>query len=66
MNMFEKILYFLQGEMTEPEAFGWFHLMWIFFVIIMIIVLYKKKKPIIQQRKEAIEQVSEALNKQEE
>ena len=44
MNLFEKILYFLQGEMEEPVAFGWFHLMWLFFVLVMIIFLYKNKK----------------------
>lgn len=44
MNLFEKILYFLQGEMEEPVAFGWFHLMWLFFVLVFIIILYKKKK----------------------
>jgi hypothetical protein len=44
MNLFYKFLYFLQGEMTEPKAFGWFHLMWLFFVLVVIIFLYKKKK----------------------
>ena len=44
MNLFYKFLYFLQGEMTEPEAFGWFHLMWLFFVLVVIMFLYKKKK----------------------
>lgn len=44
MNFFEKCLYFLQGEMTEPESFGWFHILWIIAVIITIIFLYKKRK----------------------
>lgn len=44
MNLFEKMLYFLQGEMTEPVAFGWFHLMWLFFAITTIYILYKNKK----------------------
>lgn len=44
MNLFEKILYFLQGEMTEPNPFGWFHLTWIFITIISIFILYKNKK----------------------
>ena len=44
MNLFEKILYFLQGEMTEPTAFGWFHVLWIVLVIIAIFILYKRKK----------------------
>ena len=29
MNIFEKVLYLLQGEMETPKPFGWFHLMWI-------------------------------------
>lgn len=44
MNYFEKILFFLQAEMTEPKAFGWFHFMWMILVIIFIIFLYKIKK----------------------
>lgn len=44
MNLFEKVLYMLQGTMSEPVAFGWFHLMWIFLVLISIIVLYKRRK----------------------
>ncbi|MBE6150020.1 MAG: hypothetical protein E7170_04795 [Firmicutes bacterium] len=41
MNLFEKILYLLQKEMTEPEAFGWFHILWIIITIVSIIFLYK-------------------------
>lgn len=41
MNLVEKVLYFLQGEMETPKAFGWFHLLWIFLVIISILILYK-------------------------
>lgn len=44
MNLFEKFLYFLQGEMTEPTAFGWFHILWLVLVVITIFVLYKNKK----------------------
>ena len=44
MNLFEKFLYFLQGEMTEPTAFGWFHILWLVLVAITIFVLYKNKK----------------------
>ena len=43
MNLIEKILYFLQGTMETPTAFGWFHLMWIFLIIISILILYKIK-----------------------
>lgn len=43
MSIFEKILYMLQVEMKEPEAFGWFHLMWIVLVIITLIILHKSK-----------------------
>ena len=44
MNLFEKFLYFLQGEMTEPTAVGWFHILWLVLVAITIFVLYKNKK----------------------
>lgn len=44
MDLFEKILYFLQGDMIRPRPFGWFHIMWILLVIIIIFVLYKRKK----------------------
>lgn len=43
MNMFEKVLYMLQGEMETPKAFGWFHFMWIFLVVASLVVLYKKR-----------------------
>jgi len=44
MNLIEKLLYFLQGEMNEPTAFGWFHILWLILVVIAIFVLYKRKK----------------------
>lgn len=44
MNSFEKILCFLQAEMTEPKAFGWFHCLWIFMVVVMLFLLHKNKK----------------------
>ena len=44
MNLFEKFLYFLQGEMPEPKAFGLYHILWLVLVGIAIIVLYKRKK----------------------
>lgn len=43
MNIFEKVLYMLQGEMETPKPFGWFHLMWIFLVVVFLVVLYKKR-----------------------
>jgi len=43
MNNFEKVLYFLQGEMTEPKPFGWFHIMWIVLSAATLIVLFKLK-----------------------
>ena len=43
MSIFEKVIYALQGTMERPEAFGWFHLLWIGFVIVSLIVLYKLK-----------------------
>ncbi|MBQ2873180.1 MAG: YwaF family protein [Bacilli bacterium] len=44
MNLFEKILYWLQGEMNTPVAFGWFHWLWIIVSFIIILILYKKRK----------------------
>ena len=44
MNIFEKILYFLQGEMTEPQAYGWFHFMCLGIAFVVIFILYKKRK----------------------
>jgi len=43
MNWFEKILYFLQGEMETPIPYGWFHWLWIFLVISSLIFLYLKR-----------------------
>lgn len=43
MNSFEEILYFLQGEMPRPQAYGWFHVLWIFLALIIIVLLYEKK-----------------------
>lgn len=44
MNWFEKVLYFLQGEMDTPVPWGWFHWMWIFLVIISLVFLYLNRK----------------------
>ena len=44
MNFFEKVVYFLQAEMTRPNPFGWFHLMWIGLSVIAIIVLFLLRK----------------------
>lgn len=44
MNIFEKILSFLQFEMTEPTPYGWFHLMWIAIVIAVTVFLCVKFK----------------------
>ena len=43
MNIFERFLLFLQTEMEEPIAFGWFHIMWLVFVVIALFILYKRK-----------------------
>jgi len=43
LNFFEQMLYFLQGEMNTPKAFGWFHLLWIFLSFFTIFILYKLK-----------------------
>ena len=39
----EQMLYFFQGEMNTPNAFGWFHLLWIFLSFFTIFILYKLK-----------------------
>ena len=39
MNIFERILYFFQGEMERPIPFGWFHLLCLSIMIITIILL---------------------------
>ena len=41
MNLFERVLYFLQGTMERPAPYGWFHLIWILLTIITIFILYK-------------------------
>ena len=43
MNLFERVLYALQGQMQRPAPWGGFHLMWIFIVIISLIILFKFK-----------------------
>ena len=44
MNLFEKFLYLLQGEMETPKTFGWFHILWILFVVISICILFFIRK----------------------
>lgn len=44
MNFFERIIYFLQGEMIRPNPYGWFHLTCIFFTLLAIIILYLFRK----------------------
>ena len=44
MNLFEKILYILQGEMNEPDSFGWFHLLWIGLTLLSIFILFINRK----------------------
>ena len=44
MNFVEKILYFLQGDMEVPTAFGWFHIMCLIIAFGMIFFLYKIKR----------------------
>ena len=43
MNVFEKLLYLLQGEMNEPQVFGWFHCVWLILTVIFIFILYNKE-----------------------
>ena len=43
MNLFYKLLLFLEGTMDTPTSFGYFHFLWIFLTIISIYILYKRK-----------------------
>ena len=44
MNFFEKVLYFLQGQMETPKPYGWFHLTCIALVIAALFILYLLRK----------------------
>lgn len=44
MTTFEKILYFLKGEMTRPGNYGWFHLLFVGIIAAITIVLCLKFK----------------------
>lgn len=44
MNFFEKILYFLQGEMTTPVPWGWFHILCLTITAIAILFLYSIRR----------------------
>ena len=44
MNLFEKILYFLQKEMPEPTPFGWYHLLCIGIMLLFIVILIIRRK----------------------
>ena len=50
MNLFEKILYFLQREMKTPTRFDWFHLLWIGLIIVSIIFIYFNRKKYNEKR----------------
>ncbi|MBQ3021203.1 MAG: YwaF family protein [Bacilli bacterium] len=43
MNCIERILYYLQGEMIEPKAFGIFHIICLLLMFIIIYILYSIK-----------------------
>lgn len=44
MNIFYKILCFLQSEMNRPKPFGLFHVCCLILVLIILMILYKRKK----------------------
>lgn len=44
MNLFEKILCFLQKEMPEPTPFGWYHLLCIGIMLLFIVILFIRRK----------------------
>lgn len=39
MNIFEKVLIFLDGNMIEPTSYGWFHLLFLFLTIFSILII---------------------------
>jgi len=44
MNFFVKFLLFLQTEMTRPEPYGWYHLLWIGLTVLTIALLFLLRK----------------------
>lgn len=44
MNLFYKILIFLQSEMKTPTSFGWFHCLCIFIMLTILTLLYIYRK----------------------
>ena len=44
MNFFIKFLLFLQTEMTTPEPYGWYHLMWLGFTVLALVLLILLRK----------------------
>lgn len=39
MGFFEKIIYFLQGEMETPQIYGWFHILWLAITALAVFAL---------------------------
>lgn len=44
MNFFIKFLLFLQTEMTTPEPYGWYHLLWIGLTVLALAFLFLLRK----------------------
>lgn len=44
MNWIEKVINFLEGDMTTPISYGWFHLLFIFLIIALTVFLCIKYK----------------------
>lgn len=44
MNLFEKVVIFLQAKMNRPVAFGWFHILCLVLTFTVIFVLYLNRK----------------------
>lgn len=44
MNLFEKIMVFLDSDMVEPTPYGWFHIMMVIVMTLFCIFLCKKYK----------------------
>lgn len=54
MNIFEKILVFLDGNMERPNSYGLFHIIWLIIMIAAIILIIKKYRNNVDKGKKII------------
>lgn len=50
MNAFEKFVAFMEGEMTKPTLYGWFHLMWLGIVAVLIALVVITRDKVDEKR----------------